>query len=234
MHKAVTYVLLLIIGLAIGVFVGTFVLMPQTPNLDEQVKVTIQEISCTLTEHTVMEIVLENNVPERSLKGNVTVYQDEKQWTSEVKWYFTGDGTADIICDSINETRNFRIKYVENYPKATYLDRIIEWDEVSITYVFVKTEELRITSIIFSSPNQTVISVTNTGSDALTVSSVTVDDLVKTNLSYGGSFDTDHSLAKGASGTITINGWTWASGVKYTFAVLTASGNKYTYTTTTA
>ena len=234
MHKSVGYVLLLTAGIAIGVSVGGFVLMPQTPNLNEQVKVTIQGISCKLTEHKIIEIFLKNNVPERSLKGNVTIYQDDKQWTSGVKWYFTGDGIAEIICDSINETSNFRVEYVEDYPKATYLDRIIEWDEVSggFDFKFMKTEELKITSVTFTDLSTPVIACTNTGADTLTVTSVTIDDVAQGTVAYSG-FGTGNTLAKGASGTITIaTGSPLTSGAKYTFAVLTSGGNKYTYTTT--
>ena len=228
MHKAFGYILLLVIGLVVGVSVGTIVLMPQTPNREEQVKVTIQEISCTFSEHTVLEIKLENNVPERMLKGNFTVLQDGKYWTSEVKWHFTGDGTTEIICDSLNETQNFRVKYVEDYPKETYLDRIIEWDEVTRVddFTFMKTEELKITGVTFPTSTTAVIACTNTGADTLTVSSATIDDAAAT------SSDLPMDLAKGASDTITLTGFNWTSGSKYTFALLTSGGNKYTYTTT--
>jgi len=105
----------------------------------------------------------------------------------------------------------------------------------ALTFTFMKTEELKITSVTFSgtSPNkQTVIAVTNTGANTWTVSSVTVDDVSKT-YALGGSFS-GSDLAKGASGTITLTQaqFNWTSGNKYTFAVLTTSGNKYTYTTT--
>ena len=104
----------------------------------------------------------------------------------------------------------------------------------ALTFTFMKTEELKITSVTFPQANQTVIAVTNTGANSLTVSSVTVDDFAQTNLAYSSAFDAEHALAKGQSGTITINGWDWQSGYKYTFAVLSAGGNKYTYTTTAA
>jgi flagellin-like protein len=100
----------------------------------------------------------------------------------------------------------------------------------ALTFTFMKTEELKITSVTFPTSSTVQIAVTNTGASAFTVSSVTVDDVPKTP-TYGGSFAADHSLVKGASGTITI-GFNWTSGYKYTFAVLTTSGNKYTYTTT--
>lgn len=101
----------------------------------------------------------------------------------------------------------------------------------ALTFTFMKTEELKITGVTWQTGNAT-ISVTNTGASALTISSVTVDDVAKTP-TYGGSIGSDGSLAKGASGTITIS-FNWQSGLKYTFAVLTTSGNKYTYTTTAA
>ena len=97
----------------------------------------------------------------------------------------------------------------------------------ALTFTFMKTEELKITSVTFPQANQTVISVKNTGSNTLTISSVTVDDNPATITSGAGD------LLKGASGTVTID-FDWTSGYKYTFAVLTAGGNKYTYTTTAA
>jgi len=97
----------------------------------------------------------------------------------------------------------------------------------ALTFTFMKTEELKITSVTFdSSDNSTTIAVTNTGSSSLTISSVTVDDVEVKTLST--------TLAKGQSTTISLteSEFSWTSGYKYTFALLTTSGNKYTYTTT--
>ena len=104
----------------------------------------------------------------------------------------------------------------------------------ALTFTFMKTEELKITGVTFPSANNTVISVTNTGANTLTVSSITIDDVAHTPSDWGGSFGSDQSLAKGASGTITIDNHAWTSGYKYTYAILTTSGNKYPYTTTAA
>jgi hypothetical protein len=95
------------------------------------------------------------------------------------------------------------------------------------------TEELKIISVTFPSSSSAQISVTNTGVNTLTISTVTIDDYPQT-AAYGGSIGTDGSLQKGLSGTITISGWTWHSGTRYTFAVITTRGDKYTYTTTAA
>jgi len=62
----------------------------------------------------------------------VFVSQDENQWTSDVTWHYTDYGEAEILCDSIDETKSFRVIYNENYPKATFLDRIVEWNEITI------------------------------------------------------------------------------------------------------
>jgi hypothetical protein len=137
MQKVGEYLLFLVIGAIIGVSISIYVSNNQTPSMGEQVKVTIQGIEYIVSDHSALEIVLLNNVPAKNLKGNVTVYQDEKQWTSEVTWYYTGYGEAEVICDSINETQNFRLTYIEDNPKVTYLDRIIEWKEVGRTYPFV-------------------------------------------------------------------------------------------------
>ena len=106
----------------------------------------------------------------------------------------------------------------------------------ALTFTFMKTEELKITSVTFTDLSTPVIACTNTGADTLTVTSVTVDDVAQasTSLTWGGQFDpTAHSLDKGQSGTVTIAlGTPLTSGAKYTFALLTSGGNKYTYTTT--
>jgi len=101
----------------------------------------------------------------------------------------------------------------------------------ALTFTFMKTEELKITSVTFTDLSTPIIHCTNTGADKLTVSSVTVDDVAQSTLAYSGFTGT--TLDKGATGTITITlSSNLTSGAKYTFAVLTSGGNKYTYTTT--
>jgi len=97
----------------------------------------------------------------------------------------------------------------------------------ALTFTFMKTEELKITGVTFQTGNAT-IAVTNTGADTLTISSATIDDAA------GTTADLPMDLAKGAPATITLTSFSWQSGSKYTFALLTTSGNKYTYTTTAA
>jgi len=98
--------------------------------------------------------------------------------------------------------------------------------------MFTFMQNLCITGVTFQTGNST-ISVQNTGTVTLSISSVTVNDVQKTVLATGGSITGSgpYDLAKGASGTITIS-LSWASGIKYTFAVLTDNAwAKDTYTT---
>jgi flagellin-like protein len=102
----------------------------------------------------------------------------------------------------------------------------------ALTFTFMKTEELKITSVTFQSNTTATIACTNTGADTLTVTAVTLDDASITIETYPTGFGSDGSLEKGVSGKISVTTPVMTSGAKYTFAVLTAGGNKYTYTTT--
>lgn len=82
MHKVAGYILLLVIGAAIGLSIGLYFSLDQTLNPEEEVKVFIQGLKYTPSDNSVLEINLLNNVPEKNLEGTVAVYQDEKQWTS--------------------------------------------------------------------------------------------------------------------------------------------------------
>ena len=102
----------------------------------------------------------------------------------------------------------------------------------ALTFTFMKTEELKITEVTFPATNVVTLHITNTGSATLSVSKAYVDNVEKTITAVtvftgAGPYD----LAKGASGTMNITA-SWTSGYKYTFAVLTSTGNKYEYQTT--
>ena len=231
MQKIGAYIIVLVIGAIIGLSMGIYVLTNQTQSMGEQVKITIQGIGYTTSEHSVLEIELVNNVPEKNLEGNVAVYQDEKQWTSEVTWYYTGYGVAEVICDSINETQNFRITYIENNPRATYLDRMIGWNEVeSRTIGFMETSELTITDMNFvgttSTDKNITLSVSNTGTSSVTISIVKVNGATA-------SFDGDTTLVAGAPGTIAIPK-NWTAGSKYSVSLFATDGTLVSSYTATA
>ncbi|MEM3641748.1 MAG: hypothetical protein QXH37_07510, partial [Candidatus Bathyarchaeia archaeon] len=102
----------------------------------------------------------------------------------------------------------------------------------ALTFTFTKTEELKITGVIWYTSGNTKylnISVTNTGPSTVTLSKAFIDNIEKTYTTFGGFSGND--LAKGSSGIVRIQ-YDWVSGTKYTIALLTTSGNKYEYTTT--
>jgi hypothetical protein len=103
----------------------------------------------------------------------------------------------------------------------------------ALTFTFMKTEELKIQSHTWAT-NRTSISLSlkNTGTSAFTVSEFRVNDVVVSNITY-----TTGSATMQPGGTSVVrvapaSGSTFTSGVKYEFAVLTATTNKYTYVAT--
>jgi flagellin-like protein len=103
----------------------------------------------------------------------------------------------------------------------------------ALTFTFMKTEELKFQSHTWAT-NRTSISLSlkNTGTGALTISEIRVNDAIVTNTTY-----TTGTATMQAGDTVVIrvapaSGSTFTSGVKYEFAALTATGNKYTYVAT--
>ena len=227
MQKVGVYLTLLVAGALIGASIVGYITINQNPSIEEQVKVTILGIEYE-TSDSVLKIELLNDAPEKNLEGNVVVFQDGNQWTSEVTWYYTGYGEAEVICDSINETQNFRITYTENNPKATYLDREIKWNEISATIAFMETSELTITEMEFSTgANTTTVHITNSGTSDVTVSMVKVNSNTITSGDLGGT-PADHSFAAGQTGTIIITyddvGTGIFAGNKYSVNLFTSDG----------
>jgi len=233
MQKIGVYLILLVVGAIIGASIVTYVTMNKNSSITEKVKVTIQGIEYNVTD-SVLAIELLNDAPEKNLEGKVTVSQDEKEWTSDVNWYYTGYGEAEIICDSIDENQSFRVTYNENYPKATYLDRTIEWNEVSQTLPFIETEQLTITSVTFTdntapTADEISVNVQNTGStDVSVTATVTV-----TGQGITGASTVAATVPKGESAifTVTLTGELEA-GSSYNIELISTKGNKFTYNDT--
>mgnify|MGYP006269674771 CR=1 FL=1 len=99
----------------------------------------------------------------------------------------------------------------------------------ALTFTFMKTEELKIQSHTWAT-NRTSISITvkNTGTGAMTISEWRINDAVVSNVTYTTGSAT---LNAGDTAVARISS-AFTSGVKYEFAALSATGNKYTYVAT--
>ena len=227
MNKLFGFVLVLAIGLGAGVFVGVMIQTPETPQGDIEGRVTIEGITGTSSNNDAeLEIVLKDHFPQTDLEGNVTIYQDEQQWTGEVDWHFDGSGYVEIRCDSINGNESFRLKYRDNYTGVTYVDRTIDWGEVDITFTFMATEQLEIQGAEFIAGNNVNITAQNTGTDDLTISKYKIGvSGTPTNLA------TAVPIAQGASAEVTVP-LTWVAGTTYDIYLITSSGKQFPYRAT--
>ena len=182
MQKIVTYIILVIVGVSIGAAGIGYFALNQSPALNEEVKVTIQDIEYVESDYPVMEISLLNDAPEKNLEGSVIITQANNEWTNQVTWYYTGQGETAILCDGINKDQSFQIKYEEKNSKATYLNRAIQWTEVKkdeSTIGFMETKELTIKSVSFTddgSGNKRIdVEVWNSGTAKITISQIKIN-----------------------------------------------------------
>jgi flagellin-like protein len=104
----------------------------------------------------------------------------------------------------------------------------------ALTFTFMKTEELKITSMTFGGTsgvanNTIVLSIRNSGTSKVTVTEARVNDVSKT---FGGTVAYD----AGASGTITVymGASYWTTGNKYKISLLSATGTTVAAYETTA
>jgi flagellin-like protein len=100
----------------------------------------------------------------------------------------------------------------------------------ALTFTFMQTEELKIQGHTWdgSTPVQYIdLSVKNTGTSALTLSSARVNNVAATSNITSAGF----TLQPGSTATVRVDG-TFTSGAKYEFTLITATGNKYPYTVT--
>jgi len=96
----------------------------------------------------------------------------------------------------------------------------------ALTFTFMKTEELKVTNIVWASGNvNATLTVKNTGTATLTINSVKVNDLSAT------MTPSSITLQPGDPYSITVTrSGNFVSGTKYEFAFYTATGNRYPYT----
>jgi hypothetical protein len=104
----------------------------------------------------------------------------------------------------------------------------------ALTFTFMKTEELKVLGSTWATGRTYIdLSVKDTGSSALTVNQIRVND------ASNGTLTNAVSLTGGSSATLRVlassyglTGNVFASGTKYEFEIFTATGNEYTYVAT--
>lgn len=134
-----------------------------------------------------------------------------------------------------NITSQENIANIEAVTIAVFSENKLYYKQASIdlTFTFMKTEELKIQSHTWATSRTSIsLTVKNTGTGALTISEIRVNDAIVTNTTYTTGSATmqlgDTSVVRVAP----ASGSTFTSGVKYEFAMITATGNKYTYLAT--
>jgi len=108
----------------------------------------------------------------------------------------------------------------------------------ALTFTFMKTEELQYTSRSWATDKTYIdLTVKNTGTSPLSMTKVEVNgvnwDTFDFDTSAAGDQQDPTTLDGGSSKTVRITKTdAFTSGNKYDFTIITASNNKYTYTTT--
>lgn len=96
----------------------------------------------------------------------------------------------------------------------------------ALTFTFMKTEELKVQGHTWTDGTSITLTVKNSGTSPLTLSEARVNDIANTGATF-----TPATLDPGLTSQVVIS-QTYVSGTKYEFAVITATGNKYTYVAT--
>ena len=102
----------------------------------------------------------------------------------------------------------------------------------SLTFTFMDTEEMKITSIDFGTDNTTIrINVINTGTTDVSITSA----VEVTGYGVDGGTTTAATIGKGDAGYFDVDlsgSAEWSEGSSYTVGLLSSKGNQFTYTDT--
>ena len=104
----------------------------------------------------------------------------------------------------------------------------------SLTFTFMETEELRITSMTFPTNETIAVNVQNTGTTDVSI----VADVTVSGYGVTGAYTTAETVGKGETAAFTVDLGTvsvpeeWSAGISYTVELLSTKGNKFQYTAT--
>jgi flagellin-like protein len=96
----------------------------------------------------------------------------------------------------------------------------------SLTFTFMETEEIKITSVDFTAAGGIVTAhVRNTGTTDVVIISGTVNDVA-------GTLADDVTVTAGGEGNVALSGLTFTKGTAYSVQLLSSKGNQFAYTAT--
>ena len=96
----------------------------------------------------------------------------------------------------------------------------------SMTFTFMETEELKITSVTFTAVGGGVTAqVRNTGTTDIIIVSGTVNNVA-------GTLAADVNVPAGGTANVALTGLTFTKGTNYNVEILSTKGNQFAYTAT--
>jgi len=121
-----------------------------------------------------------------------------------------------------NLTAGFR---VESYAPPVEASLTIKFERLGdLTFTFIPTEELKITEVVFWGTQSHInITMRNTGTGSVLVTEIRVNGVTE--------WSEEITIQPGYEETVTLN-FTWVSGIKYEFKVVSSSGSQFLYVAT--
>ena len=93
-----------------------------------------------------------------------------------------------------------------------------------LTFTFLPTEELKITEVVFWGTQSHIdITMRNTGTGSVLVTEIQVNGVTE--------WSEEITIQPGYEKTVTLN-FTWVSGIKYEFRVVSSIGSQFLYVAT--
>ena len=95
----------------------------------------------------------------------------------------------------------------------------------SLTFTFMETEEVKITSVDFAADGTITVNVPNTGTTDVVI-------IAGTSNGVASVAAIDETIDAGSPGAVDITGATFTEGTAYSIQLLSSKGNKFAYTGT--
>jgi len=169
--------------------------------------------------------------------SNILVDEQQRSFQQATSELALASGWTIVLYvrDPGNMTSQEDIANIEMVTISVFSENKLYYEPASIqlTFTFMKTEELKVQSHTWATSRTSIsMTVKNTGTGAMTISEWRVNDIAASNVTYTTGAATLEAGATAVARIAPTSGSTFTSGVKYEFAALSATGNKYTYVAT--